>query len=246
MACRIGRDPTAGAVGREPDELAALPLRHPIGAAADQVGDARVGRPARRGTTGPDVAGDDPHVIGRVVELLGGRLREPDHDRGRVLGGHADPMGQVRPCGSLEHRVRKRLEGEPHVLGGDRASVLPPRAGPEVKAPGERIHPLPPVGQRGAIGRGVDRRGAGREVGQPLVDLVADVAADGLDHQRRQELRRLAGGGDHHGAAAVAGGAIRRAAGGRAQGGGQQHGAPACNQRSHTCLGGEGRWGGGK
>jgi hypothetical protein len=39
---------------------------------------------------------------------------------------------------------------------------------------------------------------------QTLEDLVADVAADGFDHERRDQAGRLAGGGHHHGTAVIA------------------------------------------
>ena len=41
-----------------------------------------------------------------------------------------------------------------------------------------------------------------REIGQPLVHLIADVPRHGLDRERRQQVARLTGRGDDQPAAA--------------------------------------------
>ena len=178
-------------------------------------------------------------MVGGVVELLGGGLGEADDYGARVLGGHRHPVRQVRPRGRVQHRVGEGLEGEPDVLGGDRPAVLPPGAGTEMEAPGQRVDPLPPAGQRGAIRGGVDRRAAGRQVGEPLVDLVADVASHRFHHQRREELRRLARRGDHDRAATRARARLTRAAGRSQQRRGRPYPGPVSSRRSHARLGGD-------
>ena len=126
-------------------------------------------------------------------------------------GRHGEPAGEVRPRRRVERGVGERLEGEPHVLRRHRLAVLPTRTRTQVESPRERVHPLPARGQGRPIGRGVDRRAAGREIGQPLVHLVSDVPRHGFGRERRQQVGRIAGRGDDHGAAPGTIGAIAAA-----------------------------------
>ena len=89
--------------------------------------------------------------------------------------------GELGTGGGIERRVRKGLEREGDVVGRDRLSVVPAGLRAQVEAPAERVDSFPALGQTGAIGRGIQGRGAGSKVCQPLVDLIADVPADGLE-----------------------------------------------------------------
>ena len=101
------------------------------------------------------------------------------------------PPRRVTPC---ERGCRRRLqrgigvggEGEDDVACRDRHAVVPERAGPEMEAPGQRIHPLPGNCRGRTKRRRVDGGAAGLEGRQPFVDTVADVATDRLEHQRAE------------------------------------------------------------
>ena len=69
------RDPrrlgTHSGDGLQPEELRPAPLGETIRPGPDQATECRVGAPLIVGQLTPDVARDDPDVVGRVVQLLG-------------------------------------------------------------------------------------------------------------------------------------------------------------------------------
>ena len=85
---------------------------------------------------------------------------------------------------------------------------MPGGAGPKVESPGERVHAFPARREPGAIGPlpRVEGRRTGLEIGQPLEDLVADVATHGTEGERWEDRRGFADGSDHQRAAVLAGG----------------------------------------
>jgi hypothetical protein len=140
---------------------------------------------------------------GGVVQLLRRRLGKPDHERGGVLRHHGD-AGEVGTRGGVDHRIGEGAERKPDVFCGYWPAVLPAGARPQVEAPGQRVDALPALGQRRSVGGGVDRRAARRQVGEPLEDLVADVASHRFLGQRRQQMGRITRCGDDDRAAAGA------------------------------------------
>jgi hypothetical protein len=82
--------------------------------------------------------------------------------------------GRVRVGAQLRRVGARALEAEHHVVGGERRAVVELHAGPQLEAPGRRIHLGPRLGERR------DERQLLVAHHQELVDLRVDVVGEVL------------------------------------------------------------------